>query len=54
VLAVEFAYDGLQAIDLARKLRPASVITEILVPKPDGLKVGPTLKATRRRDTLPS
>jgi CheY-like chemotaxis protein len=34
---VAFADDGLQALDLARQLRPAVVITEILIPKLDGL-----------------
>ena len=42
--AVEFADDGLQAIELARRMRPAIVITEILVPKCDGLTVCRTLK----------
>ena len=37
--AVEFADDGQQAIELAR-LQPAIVITEILVPKSDGLDRG--------------
>lgn len=49
--AVEFADDGQHAIELARKLQPAIVITEILVPKVDGLKVCRTLKtdaATRQ------
>ena len=34
---VTFAEDGLQALELVRKLRPAVVITEILVPRLDGL-----------------
>jgi len=41
---VEFADDGLQAIELARKLHPSIIITEILVPKCDGLSVCRTLK----------
>ncbi len=32
-----FADDGLQALELVKKLRPAVVITEILIPKLDGL-----------------
>ena len=36
-LAVEFAGDGLDALERARLLRPAVVITEILIPKLDGL-----------------
>src|SRR5262245_20065023 len=42
---VEFVDDGERAIQLARELRPAIVITEILVPKCDGLTVCRTLKA---------
>ena len=42
--AVEFADDGQQAIELARRMQPAIVITEILVPKCDGLTVCRTLK----------
>ncbi len=42
--AVEFAADGLQAVESARTLRPAIVITEILVPKCDGLTVCRQLK----------
>jgi CheY-like chemotaxis protein len=41
---VEFAADGQQAIELTKKLNPAIVITEILVPKCDGLTVCRTLK----------
>jgi two-component system response regulator MprA len=35
--AVEFADDGEAALERARQLRPALVITEILIPKLDGL-----------------
>lgn len=35
--AVEFAGDGLEALERARLLRPAVVITEILIPRLDGL-----------------
>jgi two-component system response regulator MprA len=35
--AVEFAGNGLDALERARLLRPAVVITEILIPKLDGL-----------------
>jgi CheY-like chemotaxis protein len=34
---VAFADDGLQALELARELRPAVIITEILIPRLDGL-----------------
>jgi CheY-like chemotaxis protein len=43
--AVEFADDGLSALARARELRPAMLITEILVPKMDGLSLCRTLKA---------
>ena len=49
--SVEFADDGQQAIELARRLMPAIVIAEILVPKRDGLSVCRMLKsdtATRK------
>lgn len=36
-LAVEFADDGLAALDRARREPPAVLVTEILVPKLDGL-----------------
>jgi two-component system response regulator RpaA len=35
--AVEFAGDGVHALDLVKSLQPEIVITEILVPKLDGL-----------------
>ena len=43
--AVEFAEDGASALERARKLRPHLVITEILVPKLDGLALCRQLKA---------
>ena len=36
-LAVEFADDGQAALDCARLIRPALVVTEILIPRIDGL-----------------
>ena len=42
---VTFAADGIEALELARTLRPAIVITEILVPKLDGLALCRCLKA---------
>lgn len=36
---VEFAVDGEEALELVRELRPDLVITEILVPRLDGLAV---------------
>jgi two-component system response regulator MprA len=43
--AVEFADDGAMALERARKLRPQLVITEILVPRLDGLALCRQLKA---------
>ena len=44
-LTVSFADDGLQALELAQRLHPAIVITEILVPKLDGLALCRRLKS---------
>lgn len=43
--AVEFAADGLSALAIARELQPDILITEILVPKLDGLAVCRELKS---------
>ena len=42
--AVEFSADGLVALDRARQLRPDIIITEVLVPKMDGLALCRTIK----------
>jgi CheY-like chemotaxis protein len=42
---VSFAEDGLQALQLAQNLHPTIVITEILVPKLDGLALCRRLKS---------
>lgn len=42
--AVEFAEDGLEALDKANTLRPQILITEILVPQLDGLALCRALK----------
>lgn len=42
---VEFAEDGLDGLNRARTLRPAIVITEVLLPRVDGLSVCRALKA---------
>jgi CheY-like chemotaxis protein len=42
---VEFAEDGLTALEQARALHPQIVITEILVPRLDGLALCRALKA---------
>ena len=43
--AVEFAADGVTALARTRELRPAIVISEILVPKMDGLTLCRILKS---------
>jgi CheY-like chemotaxis protein len=42
--SVEFADDGLAALELARSLQPHILITEILVPRLDGLALCRTIK----------
>jgi two-component system response regulator MprA len=42
---VNFADDGLQALELVRRVHPTIVITEILVPKLDGLALCRRLKS---------
>jgi two-component system response regulator MprA len=42
---VNFAADGAEALDQARSLRPDIVITEVLVPKLDGLALCRAIKA---------
>jgi two-component system response regulator MprA len=42
---VNFAADGAEALDQARALRPDIVITEVLVPKLDGLALCRAIKA---------
>ena len=44
---VTFAQDGVEALELARTLHPTIVITEILVPKLDGLALCRRLKTDR-------
>ena len=43
--AVEFANDGLAALARARELRPKILVTEILVPKLDGLSLCRAIKS---------
>jgi CheY-like chemotaxis protein len=43
---VEFAADGLAALARAREVRPRIVVTEILVPKLDGLSLCRAIKST--------
>jgi CheY-like chemotaxis protein len=50
---VEFATDGLVALERARALRPKIIVTEILVPKLDGLNLCREIKSDpRTRDTI--
>ena len=46
--AVEFALDGVAALETAQKLRPDIVITEVLVPKMDGLALCRAIKKDAR------
>lgn len=43
--SVEFAGDGVSALERARELRPKIVVTEILVPRLDGLSLCRELKS---------
>jgi two-component system phosphate regulon response regulator PhoB len=45
---VEFANDGMSALERARELRPRIVVTEILVPALDGLSLCRLLKSDAR------
>ena len=42
---VEFASDGIQALELARELKPVIVVTEIMVPALDGLRLCREIKS---------
>jgi len=43
--AVEFAADGIQALQRARELRPNIIVTEIMVPALDGLRLCREIKS---------
>lgn len=43
--SVKFAEDGVAALELARSIEPAILVTEILVPKMDGLALCRAVKA---------
>ena len=49
---VEFANDGETALARAQELRPKIVVTEILVPKVDGLSLCRTLKADPQTSSI--
>lgn len=50
--SVEFAGDGLIALERSRELRPSIVVTEILVPKLDGLRLCRTLKSDPQTSSI--
>jgi CheY-like chemotaxis protein len=50
---VHFVEDGAQALAMARSLKPAIIITEILVPGLDGLALCHQLKATAETRHIP-
>ena len=47
------AYDGEEALDLARSERPDLIILDIMLPKLDGFRVGRMLKQEKATDTIP-
>lgn len=49
---VEFANDGVSALVRAQELSPEIVVTEILVPKLDGLSLCRTLKSDPRTSSI--
>jgi CheY-like chemotaxis protein len=51
--SVEFADDGVQGLARARALIPRVLVTEILLPGLDGLKICRALKSDRRQLLLP-
>jgi len=51
--AVEFADDGEAALERARALRPALVVTEILIPRLDGLALCRRLREDPRTAHVP-
>ncbi|HUP89433.1 MAG TPA: response regulator [Longimicrobiales bacterium] len=52
-LAVDFVGDGLAAFDLAVSKSPALIVTEILLPKMDGLALCRRLRLDSRTATTP-
>ena len=47
------ALDGLEALELARKLRPDVILLDIMMPKLDGLEVCRRLKADTKLSKIP-
>lgn len=50
--SVEFASDGVSALARAQELRPKIVVTEILVPRLDGLSLCRALKSDARTKSI--
>lgn len=50
--SVEFANDGIAALARAQELRPKIVITEVLVPRLDGLSLCRALKSDPRTSSI--
>ena len=50
---VEFADDGLQGLERARVVRPCIVVTEIMLPGLDGLKICRALKSDPATSSIP-
>jgi DNA-binding response OmpR family regulator len=50
--AVEFASDGISALALARELRPHLLVSEILVPRLDGLSLCRAVRADRKSNSV--
>jgi CheY-like chemotaxis protein len=49
---VEFASDGMAALERARELKPRIVVTELLVPKLDGLGLCRALKSDPETESI--
>src|SRR5450432_2492465 len=49
---IHSAYDGTQALEMARKLLPDLLLLDVEMPKPDGWEVCRTLKANARTKDL--
>ena len=50
--SVEFASDGIAALERARELKPKIVVTELLVPKLDGLSLCRALKSDPQTSSI--
>src|SRR3989344_3429181 len=50
---VEFAYDGLEALDKLKHFRPDLIILDLLLPRLDGFKFLEALKADSNMNQLP-